>query len=175
MNFIKEPLARFIRLETSASIILFIATISALALANSPVSASFLGFWNNIVSISLPGLELSKPIIKWINDGLMVIFFFLIGLEIKRELVAGELNDFKKASLPFFAAIGGMIFPAVLFTILNYGEPGSQGWGIPIAADIAFTLGILQLLGKRVPIGLKVFLMAPVLCIAAPTFKTSYS
>lgn len=90
----------------------------------------------------------------------MVIFFFLIGLEIKRELVLGELNNFKKASLPFFAAIGGMIFPAVFFVILNYGDPGSRGWGIPIATDIAFALGILQLLGKRVPIGLKVFLMA---------------
>jgi len=160
MNFIKEPLAKFIKLETSSSIILFLATISALVLANSPVGESFLGFWNNYITVSLPGVELSKPIIKWINDGLMVIFFFVIGLEIKRELVAGELNDFKKASLPLFAAIGGMIVPAVLFTILNAGEPGAEGWGIPIAADIAFTLGILQLLGKRVPIGLKVFLMA---------------
>jgi NhaA family Na+:H+ antiporter len=160
MNFIKEPLTKFIKLETSSSIILFLATISAIILANSPISESFLGFWKNYITISLPGLELSKPAIKWINDGLMVIFFFLIGLEIKRELIAGELNDFKKASLPLFAAIGGMIVPAVLFTVLNYGEPGSEGWGIPIAADIAFTLGILQLLGKRVPIGLKIFLMA---------------
>jgi NhaA family Na+:H+ antiporter len=132
----------------------------ALVLANSPVSERFLGFWNNYISINLPGLELSKPIIKWINDGLMVIFFFLIGLEIKRELVAGELSDFKKASLPLFAAVGGMVFPAVFFIILNYGQPGSEGWGIPTATDIAFTLGILQLLGKRVPVGLKVFLMA---------------
>lgn len=160
MKFIKEPLDKFIRLETSGSIILFIATVSALVLANSPVSDSFLGLWNNYISINIPGLELSKPIIKWINDGLMVIFFFLIGLEIKRELVAGELNNFKKASLPLFAALGGMVFPAVFFIILNYGEPGSEGWGIPTATDIAFTLGILQLLGKRVPVGLKVFLMA---------------
>jgi NhaA family Na+:H+ antiporter len=120
----------------------------------------FLGFWNNYITISIPGLELSKPIIKWINDGLMVVFFFVIGLEIKRELIAGEINSFKKASLPMFAAIGGMIFPAILFTILNNGKPGAEGWGIPIAADIAFTLGIMQLLGNRVPIGLKVFLMA---------------
>ena len=160
MNFIKEPLAKFIKLETSSSIILFIATVSALILANSALSESFLGIWQQYITISLPGLELSKPVIKWINDGLMAVFFFLIGLEIKRELLAGELNDFKKASLPLFAAIGGMIFPAVLFTVLNYGEPGSQGWGIPIAADIAFSLGILQMLGKRVPAGLKVFLMA---------------
>jgi len=160
MKFIKEPLDKFIRLETSGSIILFIATVLALVLANSPVSDNFLGLWNNYISINIPGLELSKPIIKWINDGLMVIFFFLIGLEIKRELVAGELNNFKKASLPLFAAVGGMVFPAVFFIILNYGEPGSEGWGIPTATDIAFTLGILQLLGKRVPVGLKVFLMA---------------
>jgi Na+:H+ antiporter, NhaA family len=160
MKFIREPLDKFIKLETSGSIILFLATVSALVLANSPLSESFLDFWNNYISINLPGLELSKPIIKWINDGLMVIFFFLIGLEIKRELLAGELNNFKKASLPLFAAVGGMVFPAVLFIILNFGEPGSEGWGIPVATDIAFTLGILQLLGKRVPVGLKVFLMA---------------
>jgi NhaA family Na+:H+ antiporter len=160
MNFIKEPLARFIKLETSASIVLFIATISALILANSPLSSGFLNFWDTYISINLPGLELSKPVIKWINDGLMVVFFFLIGLEIKRELVLGELNNFRKASLPLFAAIGGMIFPAVFFIILNHGQPGSQGWGIPVATDIAFALGILQLLGKRVPLGLKVFLMA---------------
>ncbi len=160
MEFIREPLAKFIKLESSSSIVLFAATVSALILANSPFSAQFLGFWNNYISISIPGLELSKPVIKWINDGLMVIFFFLIGLEIKRELIAGEINSFKKASLPLFAAIGGMIFPALLFTILNYGKPGAEGWGIPIAADIAFTLGIMQLLGKRVPVGLKVFLMA---------------
>lgn len=160
MNFIKEPLNKFIKLETSGSIILFVATIAALILANSPLSESFLGFWNNYITVSVPGLELSKPIIKWINDGLMVIFFFVIGLEIKREVLTGELNHLKKASLPLFAAVGGMIAPALLFTTLNLGQPGSEGWGIPMAADIAFSLGILNLLGNRVPIGLKVFLMA---------------
>ena len=160
MNFIKEPLDKFVKLETSSSIVLFAATITALVLANSPVSESFLGFWNNYITISLPGFELSKPVLKWINDGLMAVFFFLIGLEIKREILTGELSHLKKASLPLFAAIGGMIIPAVLFTVLNLGKPGSQGWGIPMAADIAFSLGILKLLGNRVPIGLKVFLMA---------------
>ncbi len=160
MNFIKEPINKFIKLETSGSIVLFIATISALILANSPLSESFLGFWNNYASVDLPGFELSKPLIKWINDGLMAIFFFLIGLEIKRELIIGELNNFKKASLPLFAALGGMIIPAVLFISLNHGKPGMEGWGIPVATDIAFALGILQLLGKRVPLALKVFLMA---------------
>ena len=160
MNFIKNPLSNFIKLETSSSIILFIATVAALILANSPLSDAYVNFWNNYITISFPGFELSKPVLKWINDGLMVIFFFLIGLEIKREFIVGELNSFKKASLPIFAAIGGMILPALLFTVLNFGKPGSQGWGIPIATDIAFTLGILQLLGKRVPLSLKVFLMA---------------
>jgi NhaA family Na+:H+ antiporter len=160
MNFIKEPLSKFIKLETSSSIILFLATIAALILANSPLSEEYIDFWNNYITISLPGFELSKPVLKWINDGLMAVFLFLIGLEIKREIVSGELSDFKKASLPILAAVGGMLFPALIFTVLNYGEPGSQGWGISIATDIAFSLGILQLLGKRVPLSLKIFLMA---------------
>ena len=104
-------LNKFIQLETSGSIVLFAATISALILANSPLKESFLGFWDSYITLSLPGFELSKPILKWINDGLMVIFFFLIGLEIKREIVTGELNHLKKASLPIFAAIGGMVIP----------------------------------------------------------------
>lgn len=160
MNFIKNPLDKFIRLETSSSIILFAATVSALVLANSPLSDSFMGIWKNEITFSLPGFELSKPILKWINDGLMAVFFFLIGLEIKREIYTGELSSIKKASLPVLAAVGGMIVPATLFTILNSGQPGSHGWGIPMAADIAFTLGILKLLGNRVPSGLKIFLMA---------------
>ncbi len=160
MNLIKEPLAKFIRLETSSSIILFTVTVAALILANSPVGESFLGFWNNYITISVPGFELSKPVLKWINDGLMVIFFFLIGLEIKREILTGELSHLKKASLPLFAAIGGMIFPALLFLLINQGKTGIEGWGIPMAADIAFSLGILKLLGKQVPSGLKIFLMA---------------
>ncbi len=160
MRFIKAPINQFIKLETSSSIILFSATIAALILANSPLSEQFLNIWKNYVTISLPGFELSKPIYKWINDGLMAIFFFLIGLEIKREVLTGELSHVKKASLPLFAAIGGMIVPATLFTVLNAGNAGGHGWGIPMAADIAFTLGILTLLGNRVPSGIKIFLMA---------------
>ena len=160
MKSIKEPINRFIRLETSASIVLFGATIIALILANSPLSADFLGLWKKYISVDVPGLELSKPLYKWINDGLMAVFFFVIGLEIKREILTGELSHIKKVSLPLFAAVGGMIVPAVLFTVLNAGNSGSEGWGIPMAADIAFSLGILTLLGKRVPTGLKVFLMA---------------
>ncbi len=160
MNFLKEPLNKFVKLETSGSIVLFISTLAALILANSPLSNQFQGFWDNYITISLPGLELSKPVLKWINDGLMAVFFFLIGLEIKREILTGELSHLKKASLPIFAAIGGMILPAALFILLNNGKPGIHGWGIPMAADIAFSLGILKLLGNRVPSGLKIFLMA---------------
>ena len=160
IKIIKEPINQFIRLETSSSIILFTVTILALVLANSPLSEQFLGFWEKYITFSLPGFELSKPIYKWINDGLMAIFFFLIGLEIKREIVTGELSHIKKASLPLFAAVGGMVIPAVLFTVLNAGNAGGEGWGIPMAADIAFSLGILTLLGSKVPSGMKVFLMA---------------
>jgi len=160
MKFIKEPINQFIRLETSSSIILFSASILAIVLANSPLGPSFLEFWKEYLSINLPGFELSKPLYKWINDGLMAIFFFVIGLEIKREILTGELSHIKKASLPLFAAIGGMIIPAALFAALNSGNAGGEGWGIPMAADIAFSLGILTMLGKRVPNGMKVFLMA---------------
>ncbi len=160
MKFIKKPINQFIKLETSSSIILFGATVAALILANSPLSDQFLDFWKNYITFSLPGFELSKPIYKWINDGLMAIFFFLIGLEIKREILSGELSHVKKASLPLFAAIGGMVIPAALFTVLNAGNAGGEGWGIPMAADIAFSLGILTLLGNRVPSGIKIFLMA---------------
>lgn len=160
MKFIKKPINQFIKLETSSSIILFGATVAALILANSPLSDQFLDFWKNYITFSLPGFELSKPIYKWINDGLMAIFFFLIGLEIKREILSGELSHVKKASLPLFAAIGGMVIPAALFTTLNAGNAGGEGWGIPMAADIAFSLGILTLLGNRVPSGIKIFLMA---------------
>lgn len=160
MKFIKNPINKFIKLETSSSIILFGATVAALILANSPLSEQFLDFWKNYITFSIPGFELSKPIYKWINDGLMAIFFFLIGLEIKREILTGELSHVKKASLPLFAAIGGMVIPATLFTVLNAGNAGGEGWGIPMAADIAFSLGILTLLGNRVPSGIKIFLMA---------------
>jgi len=160
IKIIKEPINQFIRLETSSSIILFSFTIISIVFANSPLSDQFLGFWKKYITFSFPGLELSKPMYKWINDGLMAIFFFLIGLEIKREILTGELSHIKKASLPLFAAVGGMIIPAILFTVLNTGNAGGEGWGIPMAADIAFSLGILTLLGSRVPSGMKVFLMA---------------
>ncbi len=161
ISFFRDPVNQFIKLETSSSIILFVAAFAALVLANSSIGIQFLDFWKDrLITIAIPGIELSKPIYKWINDGLMAVFFFLIGLEIKREILSGELSHIKKASLPIFAAIGGMVVPALMFTFLNRGNAGGEGWGIPMAADIAFALGILTLLGKRVPSGLKIFVMA---------------
>ena len=140
--------------------LLFGATLLALILANSPLAGQFHSIWQYELGISTSGFELIKPLILWINDGLMAIFFFLIGLEIKRELLIGELNTVKKASFPLFAAIGGMLVPVLLYLVLNKNPENSHGWGIPMATDIAFSLAILRLLGKRVPLGLKVFLTA---------------
>jgi NhaA family Na+:H+ antiporter len=157
---ILTPIQKFVRIESLSGLLLFGATILALILANSPLADRFQSLWQYKMGISTSGFELIKPLILWINDGLMAIFFFLIGLEIKRELMIGELNSVKKASFPLFAAIGGMLVPVLFFLILNKNPDNSHAWGIPMATDIAFSLAILTLLGKRVPIGLKVFLIA---------------
>jgi NhaA family Na+:H+ antiporter len=157
---ILTPIQKFVRIESLSGMLLFGATILALILANSPLAERFQSLWQYKMGVSTSGFELIKPLILWINDGLMAIFFFLIGLEIKRELLIGELNSVKKASFPLFAAIGGMAVPVLLFLILNNNPDNSHAWGIPMATDIAFSLAIITLLGKRVPIGLKVFLIA---------------
>jgi NhaA family Na+:H+ antiporter len=154
------PFQKFVKIESLSGVLLFGATIIAFILANSPLSGFYYSIWEYEFGIKTPDFELIKPLILWINDGLMAIFFFLIGLEIKREVMIGELNDLKKASFPIFAALGGMIIPISIFIILNKNPETSHGWGIPAATDIAFSLAILQLLGKRVPVGLKVFLAA---------------
>jgi len=154
------PFQKFVRIESLSGILLFGATLLAVLLANSPLSERFQSIWQYKIGFGTSGFELVKPLILWVNDGLMAIFFFLIGLEIKRELLIGELNSVKKASFPLFAAIGGMILPVVLFLILNKNPENSHAWGIPMATDIAFSLAILTILGKRVPLGLKVFLTA---------------
>ncbi|MCD4710201.1 MAG: Na+/H+ antiporter NhaA [Bacteroidales bacterium] len=154
------PFQKFVRIESLSGMLLFGATVLALILANSPLADRFQSLWQYKMGISTSGFELVKPLILWINDGLMAIFFFLIGLEIKRELLIGELNSVKKASFPLFAAIGGMLVPVLLFLILNKNPENSHAWGIPMATDIAFSLAILRLLGQRVPLGLKVFLTA---------------
>ncbi|MFO7671811.1 MAG: Na+/H+ antiporter NhaA [Bacteroidales bacterium] len=159
-KFKVTPFQKFVQIESLSGILLFSATLLALILANSPLADRFLAVWEYKIGISGSGFELVKPLILWINDGLMAIFFFLIGLEIKRELLLGELNTVKKASLPLFAAAGGMAIPVILFFILNQNQETSRAWGIPMATDIAFSLAILKLLGKKVPIGLKIFLIA---------------
>lgn len=155
-----RPFQEFIQFEASSGILLIIAALLAIFLANSSLREGFLGLWNNTFSISLGTWGLSKPIHQWINDGLMAIFFLMVGLEIKRELISGELASFKAAITPVMAAVGGMLIPAVIFAAFNHHKPTSSGWGIPMATDIAFALGILLLLGRRIPIGLKIFITA---------------
>ncbi len=162
MKFISDPLKSFIKLETASSIILFLVSIFAIIWANSSYGYLYEEIWYKKFTIGFINTDfhLSKSLILWINDGLMAIFFFVIGLEVKREILAGELTTLRKASLPIFAAIGGMAFPILIFFFLNKGKVGMEGWGVPMATDIAFTLGILKLLGKRVPLGVKIFLTA---------------
>jgi len=150
----------FLHQEASGGILLIIATVIALAWANSPFAESYHHLWHTYVKIEVGGVGLNYSLHHWINDGLMVIFFFVVGLEIKRELLVGELSSVKKAALPIAAALGGMIFPALIYTIFNLGSESASGWGIPMATDIAFVVGILALLGNRVPLALKIFILA---------------
>jgi len=151
----------FIKLETSGGVVLMIAAIFAMIIANTPLSANYDLILGTYIKVGIGNFEIAKPAILWINDGLMAIFFFLVGLEIKREVLAGELSSFDKAILPIMAAIGGMAVPGMIFAIVNWGTPENlNGWAIPTATDIAFALGILALIGSRAPISLKIFLLA---------------
>jgi Na+:H+ antiporter, NhaA family len=151
----------FLALETAGGIMLVIATIVAMALANSPLQAIYQGFLDLPVVIQFGELKIGKPLLLWINDGLMAVFFFLVGLEIKREFRAGELSSLAQVSLPGIAAIGGMVVPALIYVGINYGEPANlNGWAIPAATDIAFALAVLSLLGKWAPPSLKILLLA---------------
>ncbi|WP_428024245.1 Na+/H+ antiporter NhaA [Arcobacter sp.] len=151
----------FIKKESSSGLILIFVTIFALALRNSPLSEYYYDFLHIAIHFSVNDFVISKPLYLWINDGFMAFFFLVIGLEIKRELLAGHLSSWSKISLPAFAALGGMLFPALIYLLINQNDPqASNGWAIPTATDIAFSLGILSLLGKRVPLSLKIFLMA---------------
>ncbi len=155
-----SPFQEFVKIESFAGILLFGATIIALIWANSPFAAYYEDLWQYQIGISFQDFELKKPLILWINDGLMSIFFFLIGLELKRELITGEINTIKKAAFPFVAALGGVIVPVGLYLMLNENPETVKGWGIPMATDIAFALAILSTLSKRVPLSLKIFLTA---------------
>jgi NhaA family Na+:H+ antiporter len=155
-----RPLEHFLRIESANGVVLLVCTLAALALANSPWAEAYHDFWHTHLSVSLGQWKLDHSLAHWVNDGLMTIFFFVVGLEIKRELVLGELRDPRQAALPIVAAVGGMLAPAAIYYLLQHGQPGERGWGIPMATDIAFVVGILALLGKRVPIGLKILLLA---------------
>lgn len=159
-KIILSPFQKFVRIESISGILLLAATIIALVWANSSFGESYQALWQYKIGFTTQSLELNKPLILWINDGLMAIFFFLIGLEIKREFLIGELNSVKKIAFPLFGAVGGMLIPVLLFLVLNQNPDSIKGWGIPMATDIAFSLAILQLLGDRVPLSLKIFLTA---------------
>ena len=157
---ILTPFQKFTKIESFSGILLIFATLIALVWANSPFSESYVSLWNSKVGFSFTGFQLYKPLLLWINDLLMAIFFFVIGLEIKREFLAGELNSTKKLVFPLVGALGGMLVPVLLFIFLNQNPETSRGWGIPMATDIAFALAILKLLGDKVPMALKIFLTA---------------
>jgi len=159
-KWIVEPIARFMGNSTMSGIILFAAAFLALLLSNSPWSAAFHQLWEIEFTIGFSGHTLTKSLHHWINDGLMAVFFFVVGLELKREIIAGELSSPKQALLPIAAAFGGMIFPALIYLLFNRAGETADGWGIPMATDIAFALGVLYLLGDRVPTTLKIFLTA---------------
>ncbi len=151
----------FIKRESTAGLLLIVVTVLALALQNSPLSEWYGGFLHTPVEIRFGILQIAKPLLLWVNDGLMAIFFFLIGLEVKREVMEGHLSSIRQVALPGIAALGGMVVPALVFIAFNKGESfAMNGWAIPTATDIAFALGILSLLGNRVPVSLKIFLMA---------------
>jgi NhaA family Na+:H+ antiporter len=150
----------FARIEASGGIVLLISAIIALVWANSSLSESYFHFWETELALGFGQAVFSLPLIEWINDGLMVVFFFVVGLEIKRQLTTGELSRPRRAVLPLAAALGGMVVPAAIYLLFNAGGPGESGWGIPVATDIAFTLGVLALLGSRAPLSLKIFFTA---------------
>lgn len=157
---ILEPFVRFARTEAAGGILLLASTAAALVWANSPWAASYEALWHISVSFGFGRFLLSQDLHHWINDGLMCIFFFFVGLEIKREVLAGELSSLKRAALPFAAALGGVVVPALVYAALNWGTDDLHGWAVPMATDIAFALGVLALLGNRVPVALKVFVTA---------------
>ena len=153
-------LREFLKLESASGILLVIAGALAMIAANSPLYEMYQTFLQTPIKLQIGAFKLDKTLLIWINDLLMAIFFLLVGLEIKREIVAGELSDRTKVALPAIAALGGMIVPAAIYAYLNWDDPvGIRGWAIPSATDIAFALGVLSLFGNRVPVGLKVFLM----------------
>ncbi|NLV17175.1 MAG: Na+/H+ antiporter NhaA [Syntrophomonadaceae bacterium] len=155
-----KPVSKFIEKGMAGSLLLLLATVIALTWANSPYADSYYGLWNTNIVIGIGDYQFAAALGHWINDGLMAIFFLVIGLEVKREFLVGELSTPQKATLPIVAALGGMIVPALIYTIFNFSGTGAHGWGIPMATDIAFALGCVMALGRLIPLSLKVFLLA---------------
>ena len=154
------PVQELIRTESASGVVLIAAALLAFAWANSPWSASYFAILEIPLGLGVGAWALEKPLLLWVNDLLMAVFFFLIGLEIKREVLVGELAGWRRAALPIAGALGGMVVPALIYVAFNLGTPNLRGWGVPMATDIAFALGVLALLGERVPLALKVFLLA---------------
>lgn len=160
-KYIINPVNSFISKSTTGGIVLFVSAMIAIFLANSSFSEWYHHIWEHKIGLYFDGnTYLNYSIHHWVNDGLMAIFFFVVGLELKRELIGGELSNPKNAMLPIIAAVGGMVVPALFYTLFNFGTESAHGWGIPMATDIAFALGVLYLLGDRIPVSLKVFLTA---------------
>jgi NhaA family Na+:H+ antiporter len=155
-----DAFKEFLRLESASGILLVVATILAMVTVNTGLSPYYDALLSTPVEIRVGDFHIGKPLLLWINDGLMAVFFFLVGLELKREILCGELSDAARVTLPVMAAIGGMVFPAMIYSFVNWDDPvAMKGWAIPSATDIAFALGVLSLLGKRVPNSLKIFLL----------------
>lgn len=158
---LKDSLRNFFKKESAVGVLLIMATVFAMIMANSYMADAYTAFMATPVVVMFGDFSIAKPLLLWINDGLMASFFFMVGLEIKREVVEGSLKDKSALTIPAFAAFGGMLVPALIYSFFNWGdEAAMQGWAIPMATDIAFALGVLSLLGNRVPMQLKVFLLA---------------
>jgi Na+:H+ antiporter, NhaA family len=155
-----KPFARFLRVEAAGGAILLLFTVAALVLSNSPWAEPFLTAWETPVGLRIGEFEFGRSVQDWINDGLMTLFFFLVALELKRQLVLGELNNPRMAALSIAGALGGMLMPAALFLLLQSGQPGATGWGTVMATDTAFVIGCLALLGSRIPQSLRVFMLS---------------
>jgi len=161
LKYISSPFKWFFKLEAASGLVLLISAILALIISNSDLSSLYFETLNKYLFIGINNFGLKLSVLHWINDALMAIFFFFVTLEIKREFLQGELSNIKQALLPIIAAVGGMVVPALFYVVINFGDPETiNGWAIPSATDIAFSLGVLSLLGKRVPLSLKVFLTA---------------
>lgn len=160
VDLIARPLARFLRIEAAGGAVLLLFTLAALGISNSPWADAFLNVWETPASVQIGSLEFGRPIRGWINDGLMTLFFFVVALELKRELILGELSNPRMAALSIAAALGGMLVPATLYLLLLSGHPGEHGWGTVMATDTAFVIGCLTLLRSRIPQSLRVFMLS---------------